>query len=342
MLKRIFYISAFCFLLSGCSDLFVNAPKSSLNMEDFSALTNLVSTRYPFLHYMHINWDSLTQVYRPIVAETRGDEIFSVFDRLLANLKDGHVEIITKGGDPILTYDWPRDVDSHSYSPLVVRKYFTDELLLAANGNMEYGILPGNIGYCYISTFGNGNWAYSIDTVLRYLANTEGMIVDVRNNPGGSGNTVNILVGRFTSAPISYSLYLPDGTPTSPSTIVPSGKYPYHKPVVVLINGASFSAAEMFADYMERIPYVTTVGDTTGGGGGATDKFTLPSGMRIQMPIEYFTRADGQLVQWIGVPPMVYVEQTAQDVARNRDPQLERAVQLLHSHVNNAEYAASN
>ena len=310
-------------------------------MEDFSSLSNIVSSRYCFLNFKHITWDSVVQAYQPIVAAAKGDEIYPVFDRLLATLKDGHVDIFTKGGDQILTYDWPRDIDVHAYSALVVRKYFQSDLLLAGDDNMEYGILPGNIGYCYVSTFSEGNWAYAIDIVLNYLKHTDGLIVDVRNNPGGSGTTVNILVSRFASASISYSLYLPNGTPVLPNTIQPAGENPFRGPVMVLINGASFSAAEMFAELMERVPNVTTLGDTTGGGGGSTAKFTLPSGIGIQIPVEYFTRANGDLVEWNGVPPDIYVRQTAADIAQGRDMQLENAMQRLGSSMKKAAYTAS-
>jgi len=320
-----------CLAVYGCSDLFVSNPEVNQNLDDFAVLTQLVKTRYPFLQFKHINWDSLVQAYRPVVAASKGDEIYPVFDRLLAELHDGHVKILTEGGGSVETYEWPRLVDDKTYNPLVVRKYFGSDLRLAGNNNMEYGILPGNIGYCYISTFseGNGTWPNTIDDVLAHLQNTEGLILDVRNNGGGGNFTWNTIVSRFATTTITYEFYLPDGSTFFTSRIVPSGAIQYRRPVVVLMNGASFSAAELFPELMKQIPAVTTLGDTTGGGGGSNEIFKLPSGKRIQIPTSYFRRFDGTMIEWNGVPPDIYVAQTIDDVDQGRDKQLERAIQVL-------------
>ncbi len=318
-----------CLAVYGCSDLFVSNPEVSQNLDDFTVLSQIVQTRYPFLQFKRINWDSLVQVYRPVVAASKGDEVYPVFNKLLAELRDGHVEVLTEGGGTIETYEWPRQVDDKTYSPLVVRKYFDTDLHLAGSNKMEYGILPGNIGYCYLSTFGDGSWPNAIDDVLAHLQDTKGMILDVRNNGGGSNFTWNTIVSRFATTTIMYAFYMPDGSTSFTSRIVPSGPILYHKPVAVLINGASFSAAELFPELMKQIPTVTTIGDTTGGGGGSAQTFKLPSGKGIQIPTSYFRRFDGTMVEWNGVPPDVYVLQTRNDIDEGRDKQLERAIQLL-------------
>lgn len=112
-------------------------------------------------------------------------------------------------------------------------------------------------------------------------------------------------------------------------TILPAGQYPYHKPVVILINGASFSAAELLPELMKQIHQVTTVGDTTGGGGGSNDVFYLPSNKRIKIPTSYFKRFNGDMVEWNGVPPDILVPQNEADIKQGRDKQLEYAITLL-------------
>ena len=112
--------------------------------------------------------------------------------------------------------------------------------------------------------------------------------------------------------------------------IQPSGYVKYYKPVVILINGASFSCAELLPDLMKQLPNVTTVGDTTGGGGGSTKFFSLPSGKRVRIPYAYFTQSkDGKMVEWNGIIPDVVVQQTAADVANGVDRQLEQTIKLL-------------
>lgn len=326
---RALLVSVFvCLALSGCSEFLVNGPDVNHNMDDFSAIGQLVSSRYPFLQFKQINWDSLTASYQPLVVAATGDDIYPVLHNLLGELKDGHVDLITEGGFSTLTYDWPRRHGGKAYSPLVVRKYFDRELRLAGGGKMEYEILPGNIGYVYLSTFTAGDWINDFDAILDYLRETGGLIIDVRNNGGGSSSTSDFVISRFATAPIREVFYFPNGTYNS-SFIRPRGSYQFLKPVVVLINGASFSAAELFPELMKQIPTVITLGDTTGGGGGSTQIFHLPSNKRIQLPTMYFKRFDGTMVEWSGIPPDILVPQTSDDIKEGHDKQLDRAIQLL-------------
>jgi len=150
----------------------------------------------------------------------------------------------------------------------------------------------------------------------------------VRNNGGGTSSACDFVVSRFATAPIREVFYYPNGTYNS-SIIRPRGPYQFLKPVVVLINGASFSAAELFPELMKQIPTVTTLGDTTGGGGGSSVIFHLPSNKRIQLPTMYFKRFDGTMVEWNGIPPDILVPQTSDDIKEGHDKQLDRAIQLL-------------
>lgn len=315
--------------IAGCSEILVHGPDENRSSEDFNTIAQLIRNRYAFLRFKHINWDSLVTAYCPLAATAEGDDIYPVFHQWLGELKDGHVELRTEGGFPVITFKPPRFQNGKQYNPLVVRKYFDKELRVAGDGNMEYGILPGNIGYIYLSTFTDGNWIYDFDVVLDYLKNTRAMIFDVRNNGGGNGNQVHFITSRFITEPVSYSLYLPDGTALPPLTINPRGSFIYEKPVALLINGMSFSAAEQFPVLMKQMPTVTTVGDTTGGGGGANEVFILPSGKRLRMPTRYFTKSNGEMVEWNGVYPDIWVGQTEEDIRQGRDKQLERAIYLL-------------
>jgi len=318
-----------CLIVAGCSEMVVGPSGSSRNVDDFESIGQIIRSRYPFLQFKHINWDSLIAVYRPRAEQAQGDEIYTVLHDLLAELKDGHIELRTEGGFPTLTYEWPRLQGGKAYNPLIVRKYFDRELRVVGSGNMEYEILPDNIGYIYLASFHDGNWVYDLDGILASLSNTKGLIFDVRNNGGGNADIANVITSRFSSAPITYYVYLPDGTPRWTETIIPAGQYPYHKPVVVLINGASFSCAELLPELMKQIPQVTTIGDTTGGGGGSNDVFNLPSNKRIRMPTSYLRRFNGEMIEWNGIPPDIRIPQTEADLNQGRDKQLERAIGLL-------------
>jgi hypothetical protein len=328
-MQRILLAILLSIVLDGCSELIVEPSDRDRNSADFESVGQIIKNRYPFLQFKNINWDSLLIVYRPMAEQAKGDEIYSVLHSLLKELKDGHIGLRTEGGFPILTYEWPRLQGGKAYSPLVVRRYFDRDLLVAGEGNLEYEILPDNIGYIYLASFSDGNWVNNLDPILQYFSDTKALIFDVRNNGGGSGAIANFITSRFSTSSISYSAYLPNGSPKFTTTIVPTSGYSYHKPVVMLINGASFSAAELLPELMKQTPSVTTLGDTTGGGGGSNDVFYLPSNKRIKLPTSYLKRFNGEMIEWNGIPPDIFVPQTETDIRQGRDKQLEYAIALL-------------
>ncbi len=115
-------------------------------------------------------------------------------------------------------------------------------------------------------------------------------------------------------------------------TILPQGGQQYTGPIVILINGTSFSAAEVFVEIMRQLDYVTVVGDTTAGGGVSSNgdpRHFLPSGKSISINYEAILRIDGEPLEWNGVPPDIRVLQTKADVDMKRDRQLQSAIEML-------------
>jgi len=317
-------------ILAGCSDLLVTPSDYNDNLADFERAWAITDSVYPFFQFKHINWDSIHAVYTPLAEEAKGDRMFQVIFNMLAELKDGHVDLKTQSGQEVRTYTPPRTERDHfTFDPLVVRKYFNEELKLAGGMRMEYGILPDGIGYVRITTFENGNWVYDFDNILAYLRDTKGLIIDVRDNGGGSTNMSDVLVSRFISSPLPYYPVYIGGVLKHFPPLKPAGPFTYSKAVVVLINGVCFSTTESFAEMMKQIQNVTIVGDTTGGGGGAPEYYSLPSGREIRVSVKNMCRYDGAPCEWNGIPPDIVVMQTRADLKNGHDLQLERAVGLL-------------
>ncbi len=328
--QNIILLFLFCFAFTGCSDFIVNGPEKENNVAEFESAWTITNSVYPYFSFKHINWDSLYTVYHPLAEKSKGDEIFTVMFNLLAELKDGQVNLSKEGGFDVRTYTPPRtERDKSAFNPLIVRKYFDKELKLAGNKNMEYELLPSNIGYVRISTFTAGDWIQDFHGILDYFQRAKGLIIDVRNNGGGSTNVSDIVVRRFLSMQLLYPPIYIKGQLQHASVLKPSGIYSYIKPVAVIINGVCFSTTEHFADMMKQIPTVTVVGDTTAGGSGAPEYYSLPSGRKIRVSTKDFRRYDGIPYEWNGVPPDILVPQTENDIKQGRDKQLERAIQLL-------------
>lgn len=317
-------------LFIGCSELMVNEPDSTENITDFKSAWEIANTYYPFFEFKGIDWDSLYTVYYPQVLEAKGDEIYFILYDLFKELKDGHVEIHAQGGFPVPTYLSERNGDRKAFSPEVVRSYFDKPLKITGNYKIAYELIDNHIGYVHLSTFTEGDWIHDIDRVLSYFKNTKGLVIDIRNNSGGSSITYDYLLSRFIHEPIEETVFFQNGSQKS-WWIYPGGAFQYRENVVILINGASFSASEIFTELMRQLPNVIVVGDTSGGGGGASEIFHLPSGKRLKLPVKYFKRLDGEMIEWNGIIPEIVVEQTKTDIKFGRDKQLEYSIRLLRN-----------
>lgn len=322
-------------IITGCEDIFVHQADSNLNVEDFEAAWNRVNNVYPYLEYKQINWDSIYVLYRPKAVKAKGDEIYSVLIEMLGELKDMHVHVITNGGNSINTYLAPRWVkDKYSYNPTVVRNYFNDELIVTGEGRIEYGIIPGNIGYIYMATFDDDYLLNYFSEALGYIKNSDALVLDIRHNNGGSYQNLVAVVSRFITSPLEKPDFYVMGELIPLPPFEPQGSFQYVKPVIVLINGVCYSTGDIFPEVMKQISTVILVGDTTGGGSsGSTSsapaEYTLPSGKKIFVGTTDWRRYDGLPYEWIGVPPDILVQQSKEDIENGRDKQLEYAIHRL-------------
>jgi C-terminal processing protease CtpA/Prc len=172
--------------------------------------------------------------------------------------------------------------------------------------------------------------------VLDYLKNTNGIILDVRHKQGGRDRNIEAVVSRFIDKPINRIDFYVLGEQFPMPQLEPQGPYTYDNPVIVLINGLTFSAGELFAEMMKQLPNVTAIGDTTGGGScganwNASGNYYLPSGTMIHIGTTDRRRYDGLPWEWLGISPDIRVGQTPQDIKSGNHIQLEYTIDLLMS-----------
>jgi hypothetical protein len=161
-------------------------------------------------------------------------------------------------------------------------------------GFQEIKILEGNIGYLDLREFANPKYARETAVAaMNKFASVEALIVDLRNNGGGSPEMVQLISSYlFSSVPVHLNdIY--DG-PTKKTTEywtfreVPGTRRP-DMDVYVLTSRRTFSAAEEFSYNLKQLKRATLIGETTGGGAHptgsviATDKFfvRVPKGRAI-------------------------------------------------------------
>ena len=324
--------------LSGCGDLLVshNDPPNDA-LSNFDQVWTDFDLLYAFFSEKNIDWGSARALYRARITPATGQrELFIMLTEMLGQLRDGHVSINAQSLGTWGYNGWHQGRPAN-FAESVALSYVTS-VKSAGAGNLQYGFLGQDIGYLRIRSFGGSGWAPDIDNILAALSATAGIIIDIRDNGGGSDLNSDVIASRFTDRRREYAQVRyrngprhDDFTAWFKRWLEPDGKAQFTKPVIVLTNRRTFSTSESFLLQMRALPHVRVVGDTTGGGSGNPITRELPNGWTYRVPRWQETPPDGQPYEGIGLAPHVTVWITAQDSARKKDTILETATSLIRN-----------
>jgi Tol biopolymer transport system component/C-terminal processing protease CtpA/Prc len=146
----------------------------------------------------------------------------------------------------------------------------------------------------------------------------EGLVLDVRNNPGGR-------IHDELFALLTRKVHVFETPRDGLKMTQPFGAF--YRASILLINQSSFSDAEIFANGFRANGIGKVVGVPTGGGViGTRDQPLLDGQTTFRVPQTGWQALDGTNLENYGVPPDFYVELEPADVLADRDPQLQRAV----------------
>lgn len=148
-------------------------------------------------------------------------------------------------------------------------------------------ILPGNVGLIDMRFFANFEGAddparKQVDAALQLVSNTDAVIIDLRNNGGGSPAMVGYLVSAFVGP--DADVYNRFHSRQGESREAPAQPYAVPRvdvPVYVLISARTGSAAEAFAYTLQAAKRATIVGETSGGAANPGGPVFTPSGYRV-------------------------------------------------------------
>jgi carboxyl-terminal processing protease len=197
-----------------------------------------------------------------------------------------------------------------------------DDTLKKSNGSTQ-------IAYIRISQFGdetNQDWVASVNKILLERKDTfKGIVLDLRNNPGG----------YLTDATYIASEFIPDGTVVMQENkdgertqfpIVRKGQL-LDTPVVVLVNKGSASASEIVAGALRDHNRAKIVGDQSFGKGTIQEAEDLGNGAGLHITIAKWLTPNGTWVHGKGLTPDVSVAYNEKDP--QHDNQLDKAIQTL-------------
>ena len=354
--KHLLYIATLIFALS-LQSCFINEDKHITNdaKGNFEMLWKICDENYCYFDYKNIDWDSIYTAYEPRIHNGMSDdELFQVCAEMLAELKDGHVNLYYNydlGRNWSFMEDYPEN-----YSERIVHENYLNFEYDRKSG-FVYKVLPENIGYMHYSAFTSDFSESLIDHILTLFKDCQGVIIDIRNNGGGNEANVNKLAYRFTNEKQilkGYKLYktgtghsdfgdtisqylTSPGNLTSPASSddtdlgdIDSQRARFLKPVVVLTNRSVYSAANDFVRTMKVIDNATIIGDRTGGGGGIPVNFDLPNGWFVRLSASPMLDINKQHTE-MGIDPDIKIDMAPDAEMTGRDAILDKAIEYLSS-----------
>ncbi len=192
-------------------------------------------------------------------------------------------------------------------------------------------MLDNNIAYLQILQFGDTTESDVRDALKDMLKNDPiGLILDLRNDPGGYLETAIAVTSQFIGDGIV--MIEQHGSGEKITFTARPGGLALDIPLVVLVNEGSASASEITAGAIQDRGRGKLVGTTTFGKGTVQSWSTLVNDQgAVKVTIARWLTPNERQIHGIGLTPDVEVPLTEEDVTAERDPQLDKAVKLLLS-----------
>ena len=319
--------------LVSCVDVdeYDNSPQGN-----FEALWKIMDEHYCFFDYKRqaygLDWNEVRARYSKRIDVTmNSDQLFEVLSEMLAEVKDGHVNL-SSTGDFSRYWSWKEGYPANS-SDTLYRRYLGTDYKIASG--LSYRIFDDNIAYVRYESFLDGIGEGNLDKMFINLMFCQGLILDIRDNGGGNLLYAERLAARFFNerTMVGYMQHKTaaghsDFSSLEEQWLDPSSNIRWHKPVCVLTNRGVYSAANEFVKYMKQCPTATIVGDHTGGGAGLPFSSSLPNGWSVRFSACPMYDVEKQDTEF-GISPDVRVDLLQSDLLSGEDTIIEAARAIL-------------
>jgi C-terminal processing protease CtpA/Prc len=250
---------------------------------------------------------------------------------MLAELKDGHTNL-TSSFNSSRFWNW-YDGYPENFNEIVHKHYLSDEYRSA--GGLIYKEMRDQIGYVYYSDFSSPVNENHLDEVFLHFNHCRALIIDIRNNFGGSLTNSERIAARFITETMTVGYIVHktgkghnDLSEPYAIKLEPSKRLKWLRPVIVITNRKCFSAANDFVNKMKLFPQVTIMGDQTGGGCGLPFHYELPNGWSVRISSSPLLDANKTYTEY-GVEPDIKVNIKESDQLNYIDTILETALDYL-------------
>lgn len=336
----------------------------SKSEQNFEVFWQTFRDNYAFFKLKNVNWDSTYRQYRPLITpKTTEKELIAIFTEMVKPLNDGHIAI-EKNDEVLFSGKGTRNYFRTEFAGVEAQFWQNVETLLSQNGftamktagpvlrnNPPFYYAKSNtLGYIRITRFfGNlsgvmGNEKEEkadqtlmlalMDSVLAYVKDCQGVIIDLRSN--GGGHSSYELAGKFADQKVltHYKTTRQAGGyenfgELTPFFVVPSEGTRYLNKIVILTSDRTASAAEDFTLSLYQNPRVTTIGTNTKG--MLSDMFSaqLTKNISFTLSNQRYYDTEKQLLEDQGVPVKISIQNTKQELDNQKDSVLTKALEIL-------------
>ena len=209
----------------------------------------------------------------------------------------------------------------------------------------ELRFLPGNIAYVALNAFENDTAAKEWNKHWPEISKAKSIILDLRENGGGSDSVGYQILRTFIDKPTPVGLsrsprwiatYRAWGKAETPlrfpvETLEPDPARHFSGSIVLLTSPRTFSAGEDMVVVFTQAHRGKIVGEPTGGSSGQPLMFKLPGGGTARVCTKHDSFADGREFVGVGIQPDIPVHLTRADILAGRDSVLDTAVRSLQN-----------
>ncbi len=236
---------------------------------------------------------------------------------------DREINLTVKGGDGQSRNVAIRPISYPAAQTLLYEHWLNHNRKLVEDGS------KGTFGYLHISQMAMPNFRKFEEELVSQGAGKDGLVIDVRENPGGS--IADHLLTALTQP--AHAITVPRGGGPG----YPSDRKVYiswHKPIVVLCNQNSGSNAEIFSHAIKTLKRGQVVGVQTAGAVVSTGAAPVLDAGTLRLPTRgWFTINDGEDMEKNGALPHHVIWLEPNNLPQGRDAQMAKALEVLNNDV---------
>ena len=268
--------------ITSCFSLEVNAQNSAERNRQIVEIADKINQYYIFE-------DVANQLSKKLKSEIELKTFANLTDEEFAKTLSSY---LTKNGNDLhfnVLYRPNKEDEKKVNEKELLQKY--DSI----NKQWNYGFekvmrLDGNIGYIEYTGFPEGNKSAQqiLDATMNFVSNTNALIIDLRNNNGGDGKMVELFLSYFFDQKINLNeTYTRYNNKTTKSYTIKkvNGKKYLNKPVFVLVNNKTISAAEAFAYNLQQNKIAKIIGSKTYGAANPVKAFFIDKKYHLFIPV---------------------------------------------------------